>query len=96
MLNDAVLQTCKTGVYVVNVARGPLINEAALLGALESGQVAAAALDVMEVEPLPAGSQLRNYPACVFGSHNSSNTADAVTATSHRAIDELFGFLGIT
>ncbi|MDH6623429.1 D-3-phosphoglycerate dehydrogenase [Streptomyces sp. LBL] len=47
------------GAVVVNVARGPLLDEGALCDALESGQVSAAALDTYEREPLPAGSRLR-------------------------------------
>ncbi len=46
------------GAVVVNVARGPLLDEAALCDALESGQVSAAALDTYETEPVPAGSRL--------------------------------------
>ena len=54
-----------------------------------------AALDVFEVEPLPIDSYLRVHPHCIFGSHNASNTADAVERTSHIAINTLFNFLGI-
>ena len=93
MLNAEVLARCKPGVFVVNVARGPLIDEAALAAALQSGQVKAAALDVFEVEPLPADSPLRDIPQCVFGSHNGSNTKDAVRRASHTAMKHLFGFL---
>jgi D-3-phosphoglycerate dehydrogenase len=94
MLDEQVLRRVKRGTYVVNVARGPLIDEQALIRALESGQVAAAALDVFETEPLPADSPLRNMPLCIFGSHNGSNTRDAVRRASHEAMDRLFGFLG--
>lgn len=93
MLNAQVLQSCKPGVQVVNVARGPLIDEAALVAALQSGQVKAAALDVFEVEPLPADSPLREMPQCIFGSHNGSNTQDAVRRASVEAMKRLFGFL---
>jgi D-3-phosphoglycerate dehydrogenase len=93
MLDAAVLARCKPGVRVVNVARGPLIDEAALVAALQSGQVVAAALDVFEVEPLPADSPLRAMPKCIFGSHNGSNTKDAVRRASHEAMTRLFGFL---
>jgi D-3-phosphoglycerate dehydrogenase len=78
---------------VVNVGRGPVIDEAALEAALQSGQVYSAALDVFEVEPLPEGAYLRKHPRCVFGSHNASNTADAVARTSEIAITKLMGFL---
>lgn len=94
MLNATVLASTKTGVRVVNVGRGPVIDEPALEAALLSGQVYSAALDVFEDEPLPATSTLRQHPRCVFGSHNASNTADAVERTSHIAIAKLMGFLG--
>lgn len=94
MLNAEVLARTKAGAKVVNVARGPLIDEQALIAALQSGHVAAAALDVFEAEPLPATSPLRNMPQCIFGSHNGSNTRDAVRRASRQAMERLFGFLG--
>jgi D-3-phosphoglycerate dehydrogenase / 2-oxoglutarate reductase len=93
MLDAGVMAQCKPGVRVVNVARGPLIDEPALVSALQSGHVAAAALDVFEVEPLPADSPLRAMPQCIFGSHNGSNTRDAVRRASQEAMSRLFGFL---
>ena len=96
MLNESVLARARRGVRVVNVARGPLIDEAALVSALRSGQVSAAALDVFEEEPPAAGSPLRELDHCILGSHNGSNTVDAVRRASNRAIDLLFGFLGVS
>lgn len=93
MLNANVLAKCKPGVRVVNVGRGPIIDEPALEAALESGRVFSAALDVFEVEPLPMNSTLRTHPRCVLGSHNASNTADAVERTSEIAIGKLMGYL---
>jgi len=93
MLNAEVLARCKPGVQVVNVARGPLIDEAALVQALQTGHVQAAALDVFEIEPLPAASPLRAMPQNIYGSHNGSNTRDAVRRASHQAMAQLFGFL---
>ena len=93
MVNAAVLARAKAGLRVVNVARGPLIDEVALTEALRSGRVHSAALEVMEDEPLPAGSPLRAFERCIFGSHNSSNTVDAVVRASERAIELLFGML---
>ena len=95
MLNAETLARAKPGVHVVNVARGPLIDEPALVAALQSGHVAAAGLDVFEVEPLPADSPLRGMPRCIFGSHNGSNTRDAVRRASQQAMDKLFGFLEV-
>ncbi len=95
MLNASVLARARRGVRVVNVARGPLIDEPALAAALESGQVAGAALDVFEEEPLPPGSPLRRFEQCILGSHNGSNTVDGVRRASERAMELLFGFLGV-
>tara|TARA_B100001105_G_scaffold121100_1_gene97127 strand:+ start:7220 stop:8131 length:912 start_codon:yes stop_codon:yes gene_type:complete len=95
MLNAETLQACKPGVRVVNVARGPLIDEAALFDALASGHVHSAALDVFEVEPLPAESPLRGLPQTIFGSHNGSNSMDAVRRCSHFAVDRLLAYLNV-
>jgi D-3-phosphoglycerate dehydrogenase / 2-oxoglutarate reductase len=95
MLDASVLRQCKPGVRVVNVARGPLIDEAALAAAMLAGQVHSVALDVFEVEPLPPDSPLRTMPdRTIFGSHNGSNTVDAVRRCSHLAIGTLLGYLG--
>jgi D-3-phosphoglycerate dehydrogenase len=94
LLNEAFFKNVKRGVRVVNVGRGPIIDEKALEAALLSGQVYSAALDVFEEEPLPIASYLRSHPRCIFGSHNSSNTVDAVIRTSEIAIKKLMGFLG--
>lgn len=93
MFNQSVIEACKPGVRVVNVARGPLLNEADLCTALQSGQVHSAALDVFEIEPLPMQSYLREHPLCILGSHNASNTSDAVIKTNNIAIEKLVGFL---
>lgn len=95
LLNRDTLSRVKPGVHVVNVARGGLVDETALAAAIEGGHVAAAALDVFEDEPLPVPSALRQYEQCILGSHNASNTIDAVRRASNRAIDLLFGFLGV-
>jgi len=95
MLNAQVLANCKKGVKIINVARGPLIDEQALIDALRSKQVHSAALDVFETEPLLSDSPLREMEKCIFGSHNASNTIEAVTATNNRTIMQLFEFLGI-
>ncbi len=93
MLNAAVLAKSKAGLRVVNVARGPLIDEPALIAALQSGHVHSAALDVFEDEPLPMDSPLRSMERCIFGTHNGSNTVDAVIRASYEAIERLAGFL---
>ena len=93
MFDAAAIACCKPGVQVINVARGPLIDEQALISGLEDGRIAGAALDVFEDEPLPADSPLRKMPHCIFGSHNGSNTRDAVLRASRTALERLSGFL---
>lgn len=95
MLNRDSLNVIKPGVKIVNVARGALIDEDALSDALCSGKVSSAALDVFEVEPLLGESRLRHFEQCIFGTHNASNTVDAVRRTSYRAIADLFHLLGV-
>ncbi|MDD5199453.1 MAG: phosphoglycerate dehydrogenase [Terrimicrobiaceae bacterium] len=77
MLDARRLGLIKRGVRIVNCARGGLIDEAALKEALESGQVAAAALDVFEVEPPPADYALKELKNIVFTPHLGASTAEA-------------------
>ncbi|MCF6263984.1 MAG: phosphoglycerate dehydrogenase [Xanthomonadales bacterium] len=93
MLNADILSRLKPGVKVINVARGPLIDEQALTDALLSGHVSAAALDVFEQEPLPESSRMRGMSQCIFGSHNGSNTTEGVRRASKEAINKIAGFL---
>ncbi len=92
MLNAGVIAQMKAGALVVNVARGPLIDEQALIEALQSGHIAAAGLDVFEVEPLPKISPLREMPQCIFGSHNGSNATEGVRRATYKALEEISNF----
>ncbi|MBT2549624.1 phosphoglycerate dehydrogenase [Arthrobacter sp. ISL-65] len=80
--------------YLVNVSRGPVVDEEALIQVLETGGIAGAGLDVFEVEPLPQNSALRNFPNVVLGSHNGSNTREGVARASSKAVDFLLSELG--
>lgn len=92
LLNREIISTLKEGVYIINVARGPIIDEESLIEGLRTGIVAGAGLDVFETEPLPQQSPLKKYN-CIFGSHNASNTKEAVIKTSKFAINKLNNFL---
>jgi D-3-phosphoglycerate dehydrogenase len=77
LLNAATLGACKRGVIVVNTARGGLIDEAALLDAVRSGQVAGAGLDSFGVEPMTAPHPFHDEPRIVLSPHIGGVTADA-------------------
>ncbi|KZK31625.1 3-phosphoglycerate dehydrogenase [Delftia sp. GW456-R20] len=77
MLGAATLAACKRGVIVVNTARGGLIDEAALLAAVRSGQVAAAGLDSFAVEPMVAGHPFQGERNFVLSPHIGGVTGDA-------------------
>jgi D-3-phosphoglycerate dehydrogenase len=86
LLDESILGVLKPGVRVVNVSRGPLIKETALLEGLANRVITSAALDVFEVEPLSQSNEILNHPKCIVGSHNGSNTIGAVVRASYEAI----------
>src|SRR5436309_2917311 len=77
ILDPARISKTKRGVRIINCARGGLIDEMALARALEDRHVAAAALDVFEVEPLPDDSPLRAAPNLILTPHLGASTAEA-------------------
>jgi len=78
LLDATNLAKCKRGVRIINCARGGIIDEEALLQALESEQVGGAALDVFEVEPpVEASLALRKHPKVVVTPHLGASTFDA-------------------
>lgn len=64
----------KSTSYILNIARGPLINEPDLIEALKEKRIAGAALDVFEVEPLPDDSPLRNFDNVMLAPHNANSS----------------------
>ena len=82
LFNSARLAQMKSTAYLINTARGALIDETALIAALESGQIAGAALDVFSQEPLPVDHPLRRAPRCLLTPHNAFNAVEAAGAMS--------------
>jgi D-3-phosphoglycerate dehydrogenase / 2-oxoglutarate reductase len=76
LFNEETLKLCRRGVRIVNCARGGIIDENALAAALDSGQVAAAALDVFEKEP-PGDNPLVQHPKVVATPHLGASTVEA-------------------
>jgi D-3-phosphoglycerate dehydrogenase len=77
LFNRDTLSRLKPGCYLINCARGALIDESALMEALERGSLAGAALDVFEREPLPAGHSLRDHPNVIVTPHAAWYSTDA-------------------
>ena len=94
LLNDVTLAKCKRGVRIVNCARGGIVDEQSLLKALESGQVAGAALDVFETEP-PGTSALISHAHVVSTPHLGASTEEAqekiALQLAHQISDALHG-----
>ncbi len=76
MIDAVALAAVKPGASLVNIARGAVIDEPALIAALQSGHISAAGLDVAEIEPLPADSHLWSLPNVVLTPHVAGSGAD--------------------
>ena len=77
IVNRETLSMMKSNAIVINTARGPLVNEADLIEALQNKVIAGAALDVFEVEPLPADSPLKKMDNVMLAPHNSNSSPAA-------------------
>jgi D-3-phosphoglycerate dehydrogenase len=71
------LEMMKPGAYLINASRGPVVDEPALIKPMQEGQIAGAALDVFEEEPLPAQSPLRTLGNCLLAPHNANSSPHA-------------------
>ena len=95
LVDAASIAKMKRGVWLINTSRGALVDEEALLEGLQSGQIGAAALDVFESEPVDPANPLLEFGNVVLGSHNGSNTEEAVQRTTWRALSNLLAGLGL-
>jgi D-3-phosphoglycerate dehydrogenase len=94
LIDKNALSLMRQDAFLVNVGRGPLVDEPALAEALAAGAIAGAGLDVFEVEPLPESSPLRSMTNVVLGAHNGSNTRQGVARASDEAVTRLLDSLG--
>ncbi len=87
------LSLMKKGAYVINTARGGIVGEKALLEALNSGHIAAAALDVWEIEPPDPKDPLLNHPNLLGTPHYAGTTEESLYRVGIAAVEEALGFL---
>lgn len=93
LINDEAFAQMKKGVRLINAARGGIVEEAALLRALEKGIVAGAALDVFEQEPPPAHYPLLQHPAVLATPHLGASTNEAQQRVAMQIAEQARDFL---
>ncbi len=88
LINARTLARMRPGALLINTARGPLVDEAALLDALDSGHIAAAGLDVVEREPLD-NDRLRQHPNVLFTPHTAFYSVEGYDELRTKTAEEV-------
>lgn len=87
MVGEDLLRSMKPTAFFINAARGPLVDEAALVRALTEGWIAGAALDAYAAEPPALNHPLRSLPNCIATPHSAFNTVEAAAATNRAVVE---------
>jgi D-3-phosphoglycerate dehydrogenase len=95
LLDAGALAAVKEGAVLINTARGPIVDEAALAEALRAGRLGGAALDVFEIEPLPDTSPLRKLNNVLLAPHNANSSPAAWERVHRNTIRNLLDGLGM-
>jgi D-3-phosphoglycerate dehydrogenase len=93
LLSEARMRQMKPGAYLINAARGGLVDEAALLRLLDEGHLAGAALDTFVTEPLQPDSPLRAHPKLILTPHLGASTSEAQQAVSTILARQIIDFV---
>jgi D-3-phosphoglycerate dehydrogenase len=93
LMDTAAFATLKPGAILVNTARGPIVEEAALVAALTSGRLHGAGLDVLEVEPSTATNPLYALPNVVVSPHNAASTEEGLARMARQAARNILDVL---
>jgi D-3-phosphoglycerate dehydrogenase len=93
MVGEREFALMKQSAILINTARGPIANEAAMMEALLSRRIAGAGIDVFDVEPLPKDHPLTRLPNVVLSAHSAGVTPEALEAGLQMAVDNVFNFL---
>ena len=83
----------KRGAFLVNTGRGPLINEQAMIQALQSGQLGGVGLDVYDIEPLPMDHPLRRLDNAILMSHRGYATVEILRERYEQAMNNILAYL---
>ena len=89
IINENAFKIMKSTAYLINTSRGGVVDEAALVGALEQKRITGAALDVFELEPLPGNSKLRHLENCWLAPHNANSSPLAAQRVHENTIRNL-------
>ncbi len=96
LISKSQLEQMKTGAYLINTSRGPVVNEPDLIDALQQRIIAGAALDVFEDEPLPADSPLRDIDTCLLAPHTANSSPKAWNRVHESTVRNLLEVLNIS
>lgn len=96
LMNATTLNQVKHSAVLINTSRGPVVDEQALISALQAGKLAGAALDVFEHEPLSTDSPLTKMDNVMLASHNANSSPKAWERVHQNTIDNLLDGLGIS
>ncbi len=92
LMDAARIAQMKQGSYLLNCARGPLVDPLALVAAVDSGHLAGAGIDVFDPEPPQVGDALRNHPMIVATPHGATTTVEGRVRIEHMAVERLLAF----
>ncbi|MCC6455166.1 MAG: hydroxyacid dehydrogenase [Caldilineaceae bacterium] len=92
LMNEKRLAQMKQGAYLLNIARGPLVDPVALVAAIDRGHLGGAGLDVFDPEPPEVGDVLRNHPLIVATPHSASVTLEGRVRIESMAVERVLAF----
>jgi D-3-phosphoglycerate dehydrogenase len=92
LMDSARIACMKDGAYLLNLARGPLVDADAVYQAVSQGKLAGAGIDVFEPEPLPADSPLRHHPDILVTPHSASVTVEGRARIERMAVERILAF----
>lgn len=93
LVGEAELALMRPHAFLINTSRGPIVDEAALMAALEAGRIAGAGLDVFDIEPLPSGHRLRQLPNVTLSPHLGYVTREMLGAFYSDTVESVVAWL---